>query len=110
MRSVTRASSSSAAFAHARMRWRDGRSPSGTPNCREKTCLAAPGLRLAVERLVLLIGLHDPLHQRMAHDVVCEELRECDAANRRQDGRGLDQAALLVLREIDLCHVAGHDG
>ena len=46
----------------------------------------------------------------MADHVGAREVAEGDAAHARQDARGLDEAALLPAREVDLRHVAGDHG
>src|SRR5690348_16674699 len=58
---------------------------------------------------VALISVHDALHERMPHDVVGLEVRECDAAHPLQYALRLDQAILVPARQVDLRDVAGHD-
>src|SRR5688572_4259274 len=64
----------------------------------------APGALFAV-----FIGVDDALHERVAHHVLGAEARERDASRFFQHFLGVDEAALLAAREIDLGHVAGDD-
>ena len=57
-----------------------------------------------------VVGVDDLLDERMAHDVGAGEVPERDAAHAVEDARGLDEAALLPAREVDLRDVAGDHG
>src|SRR5687767_10825770 len=59
-------------------------------------------------RRLLVVGIDDARHQRVAHHVLRAELRECDAAYLGEDAPRLDQAALLAARQVDLRDVAVH--
>src|SRR5918999_76032 len=56
-----------------------------------------------------LVGLHDPLHELVPHDILVAEPDEGDPVDRPEDVLHLDQARGLLLREVDLGHVAGDD-
>src|SRR6186997_2564171 len=106
MRRVTRALRSSAARAQ-RPNWvRDG-----SPRAPTAYCTSRSRRRLAMRfflRGVVLVGIDDALHQRVAHDVLGVEVGEGDAANFLQYVLRLDEPALLSAREVDLGDVAGH--
>ena len=58
---------------------------------------------------VLLVGLDDPLHEPVADDVLAAEPDELDALDLADDLGHDDQPRLLLPRQVDLGHVAGHD-
>src|SRR6476469_2128850 len=62
---------------------------------------------LPVRSRVGLVGLHDRLHQLVAHDVAIVELHELDPFDVAADLHRLDQAGHLPARQIDLGDVAG---
>src|SRR5579884_2716875 len=122
MRSVTAASRSSAAFAIRISVARSGSVGSSTVDCTVNDSRGASGgeafasgsvRRIAALRSealrarVAVVGIDDLLHERMADDVGAREAHERDAAHVAQHALGLDQAALLAAREVDLRDVAG---
>src|SRR5512132_3554789 len=105
MRTVTRASRSSAARAQ-RPNWvREGSPRAGTAYC---TARSSRGLAIVLLLRVLLVGIDDALHQRVAHDVLRVDIGEGDAAHFLQYVLRLDQPALLPAREVDLGDIAVH--
>src|SRR5262249_3226885 len=127
MRTVTRASRSSAARAQRRSCVRDGSPRPFTPYCTANVSLASgvtsrgPGISMRVSvggsgnatgssRLVALVGVDDTLHQGMAHHVLRIEIGERDAPDLVQHRLCLDQTALLAAREVDLGDIAVDDG
>src|SRR5687767_2334958 len=59
---------------------------------------------------VIFVGADDQLDEAVSDDVAFGEVDELDALDLRQHALGLDEAAALALREIDLRHVARDDG
>src|SRR5687767_13649052 len=147
MRTVRRASRSSAALAHRRSCAREGSLRDATAYCtvnltapfmdgwqaawrkslRQRNRAnphrsraagplildpGAPRLGLAGRGALLvdLVGIDDALNQGMTHYVFGIEIGKRDAADVFQHIFGLDQAALLAAREIDLGYVAIDDG
>src|SRR5205085_12181740 len=55
---------------------------------------------------LLVVGIDDARHQRMAHHVLRAEFGEGDAAHAGEDAPRLDQAAFLAAREVDLRDIA----
>src|SRR5262245_58968354 len=108
MRTVTRASRSSAARAHRRSSAGCGSPRERAPYCTSIVSLRARGAGFAAgaARLVALVGIDDALHQRMAHHVLRTEMGKRDAADLLQHLLRLDQPALLAAGEIDLRDVA----
>src|SRR5690606_8774570 len=53
-----------------------------------------------------VVGLHHPLHQRMADHVALREGAEADALHVGQDLARMDEAGLAALWQVDLRHVA----
>src|SRR5215475_12067677 len=67
--------------------------------------------RLKVDLLVVLIvSLHDHLHQLMADDVALVEEDERDSFDAADDALRFHQARLATRRQVDLRHVAGDYG
>src|SRR4051812_20246370 len=58
---------------------------------------------------VLGVGLDDPLHDLVAHDVLVAEVDHADAVHAAQDLADLDESRALVAREVDLRDVAVDD-
>src|SRR5262245_37910877 len=119
MRTVTRASRSSAARAHRRTWAREGALRAAIPYCTLNASFRAraaalrapvrPGLAPRRPRLVALVSIDDALHQGMAHHVLRIEVGKRDTPHALQHFLRLDQAAFLAAREIDLGDVAVDD-
>src|SRR4051812_37684626 len=58
---------------------------------------------------VLVVGLDDPLHEAVAHDVGAAEADELDALDGGEDLADHHEPRALVAREVDLRDVAGDD-
>ena len=58
---------------------------------------------------VLVVGLDDPLHELVAHDVLAAEADELDVLDRVEHVADDDQPGLLLARQVDLRDVAGDD-
>ena len=58
---------------------------------------------------VLVVGLDDPLHELVAHDVLAAEAHELDALDLLEDLADHDEPGALVARQVDLRDVAGDD-
>src|SRR5690348_15612302 len=58
---------------------------------------------------VLPVGLDDPLHELVPHDVLVAEADERDPVERAEDVLNVDQARSLITSEVDLRDVAGDD-
>src|SRR6185437_9574352 len=82
----------------------------GTP--RRGAAYDTPSSRSGVAITLLggLIRTHDLGHQRMPHHVARREEREADAFDVAQHLDDVAQAGARVARQVDLRHVAGHDG
>src|SRR5262245_29584717 len=108
MRTVTRASRSSAARAQRRNCARVGSPYARAPYCTfmESLCTRRAGFGAARARLVVFVRIDDALHQRMAHDDFRAEMGERDAAHLLEHLLRLDQPALLAASEVDLGDVA----
>ena len=55
---------------------------------------------------MLVVGLDDPLHELVAHDVLAAEAHELDALDGAEDVADDDQPGLLLARQVDLGDVA----
>ena len=69
----------------------------------------SPRRRRARALGVHVVGLDDPLHELVAHDVLAAEADELDALDPVEDVADDDQPRLLLARQVDLRDVAGHD-
>src|ERR1700757_1496374 len=87
-----------AARAHVRSAAAPGTPRRGTPYC--TTTLFVCRVRV--------VRIDDARDERMAHHVLCAELREGDAAHAVEDAPRLDEPAFLAAREVDLRDVAVH--
>src|SRR5947209_4965303 len=56
---------------------------------------------------VQLLGLDDPLHEPVPHDVLVAEANEGDRVDGAEDVLDVDQARRLLARKVDLRDVAG---
>src|SRR3954469_10818939 len=112
MRTVTRASRSSAARAQRRSSPGVGRLRERAPYCTAISSLCAGRGVVAgfAPRLVVFVSIDDALHQGMPHHVFRAEVGERDAAASLQHLLRLDEAAFLAAREVDLGDVAVDHG
>ena len=55
----------------------------------------------------LFIRFYDLLHQAVAHDVLLCQANLRDALDVPQDMQGINEAAVHLIRQVDLGHVAG---
>ena len=67
---------------------------------------SAAGARPPVALGVRVVGLDDPLHELVAHDVLAAEAHELDVLDRVEHVADDDQPRLLLARQVDLRDVA----